>query len=72
MTQDDKRFKPGAAKPFVGDLGVRQGFLDAVSVHCSTTFAIGVATVLILSCLLNETGQLMALATCWPQLQGTN
>ncbi|GAQ79776.1 Cysteine synthase family [Klebsormidium nitens] len=27
---DDKRFKPGAAKPFVGDLGVRQGFLDAI------------------------------------------
>lgn len=33
MLQDDKRFKPGVAKPFVGDLGVRQGFVDAVSFH---------------------------------------
>jgi hypothetical protein len=32
MSQDDKRFKPGVTKPFVGDLGVRQGFVDAVSV----------------------------------------
>jgi hypothetical protein len=33
MSQDDKRFKPGVAKPFVGDLGVRQGFVNAVSLH---------------------------------------